>query len=458
MPIRLRAPIVALAACSFALAACQLPELEEEDDPPKGSFVLNDNGGWCWYQNPRAIIDPATGKAIVGSVATAEGPGGEDRSGDVDLVTFDLGTHEVSRITLDKLITDDHDAPSLLIRQDGRYLAMYSNHNVDKRSWYRVSTRPHDASSFEPTKIFDWSSVHSDYRTTYANLIHLSAENLTYDFTRADNRSPNILTSTDDGDTWTFRGNLTHSETVGYVNGYFLYASNDVDRIDFVATEHHPRDYDTSIYHGVLMGGKARGSDGHVVDDDIFDDDAREPAAYTQVFKAGTRFNGEPMTHAWPCDIKLDALDRPQILFTARANDVPENTNFDDHRFFHARWDGERWHVHEIAKAGPRLFHREEDYTGLASFDPDDLSTIYLSSNIDPRDGVTTRAHEIYQGVTEDGGETWTWTPITTNSTVNNIRPVIPRWDGEHTLLLWLRGTMRKSQIYDQRVMGKFIR
>ena len=31
--------------------------------------LLNDNGAWCWFQDERAIIDPANKTLLVGSVA-----------------------------------------------------------------------------------------------------------------------------------------------------------------------------------------------------------------------------------------------------------------------------------------------------------------------------------------------------------------------------------------------------
>jgi len=40
---------------------------------------------------------------------------------------------------------DDHDAPALMIRPDGRYLAAYSKHNGDRLTHWRVSAEPHDA-------------------------------------------------------------------------------------------------------------------------------------------------------------------------------------------------------------------------------------------------------------------------------------------------------------------------
>ena len=47
---------------------------------------------------------------------------------------------------------DDHDAPGLFLLPDGRYIAMYSNHGNtamgDYLSRYRISTNPHDATSW----------------------------------------------------------------------------------------------------------------------------------------------------------------------------------------------------------------------------------------------------------------------------------------------------------------------
>ena len=393
----------------------------------------------------------------MGSVAAQEGPGGDKRSGDIELVAYDLRSGKGERVVLDRIVVDDHDAPALLIRSDGRYLAVYSNHNKDHLSRYRISTAPHDASKFGARRTFDWRAAHSDFTTTYSNVYYLAAEQTVYDFSRGDNRSPNIMTSTDDGSTWTYGGKLARStKRVGYVNGYFKYASNGVDRIDFVGTEHHPRDYDTSIYHGILRGGMTLQWNGvTVADANIFDQDAPAPADFTPVFRAGTELGGVTLTHAWPADIQLDGDGNPHVIFTARADDDPENTRFSDHRFVHARFDGSAWRVHEIAKAGAPLFRIEQDYTGLAAFNPRDLNTVYISSAIDPRDGSATEKHEIYAGKTTDGGESWRWTPITQGSKVDNLRPVVAVWGRTHTALLWMRGTMKLWRQYDMAIVAR---
>jgi pimeloyl-ACP methyl ester carboxylesterase len=121
---------------------------------------------------------------------------------------------------------------------------------------------------------------------TYANLFHLSAEKRTYDFSRAVNTDPTILVSTDHGNSWSFGGNLLTSKRRGYVNGYPKYASNGVDRIDFVTTEHHPRDFNNSIYHGYVQTGKLHRSDGTVIDENVLDGEGRPSTELTKVFAA----------------------------------------------------------------------------------------------------------------------------------------------------------------------------
>ncbi len=107
-----------------------------------------------------------------------------------------------------------------------------------------------------------------------------------------------------------------------------------------------------------------------------------------------------------------------------------------------------------MAKAGACLWPTEEDYTGLAALNPNKLNEVYASSTIDPRDGGALKVHEIFRGVTPDGGATWTWTPVTWASPVDNLRPTVAIWDAGDTALLWFRGTMSRSQHYNCEIVG----
>jgi len=87
-------------------------------------------------------------------------------------------------------------------------------------------------------------------------------------------------------------------------------------------------------------------------------------------------------------------------------------------------------------RAGRPLYQAEDDYAGGICADPQNPNVIYISSNaqnpfdVSSTTNVALRAnerYEIYRGITTDGGLTFTWEQITTNSTLDNLRPYIPR-------------------------------
>jgi hypothetical protein len=445
--------------CGSLLLSLARPTAGEEVNQVAGDLItFNTNGAWSWYMDERVIVDTAANKLLISTVADASGTGGAARSGDIDLVSHDLVTGQTNNFLLhDNLAADDHNSAALLVRPDGRYLAIYTKHNAERISYYRVSANPHDATSWGPIQTFDWTATPgSDFNATYSNLFYLPAEGRTYNFARANNRSPNMMLSVNGGSNWTYGGKLLQTATnVGYVNGYLKYACNGVDRIDFIATEHHPRDFNNNIYHGYIQGGQMYRSDGTVVDSNIFDNSAPNQTALTRVFATDSENGSQVYTRAWTTDLHVDASGKPYAIFTTRANDIPVNTNgYNDHRFWYARYDGTHWDVHQLAKAGPRLYTEEQDYTGLVALDPHDPNTLYMSTPIDPRDESDLGVHEIFKGVTNDGGANWSWTPITFNSQVDNLRPTVAIWDEDHTALVWLRGTYRSMFDFDLDVVG----
>jgi hypothetical protein len=101
-----------------------------------------------------------------------------------------------------------------------------------------------------------------------------------------------------------------------------------------------------------------------------------------------------------------------------------------------------------MAKAGPGLMPHEEDYTGLAAIDPYDLGSVFVSTSIDPRDGAPLAHREIFHGRAAAAGRFWAWTPVTEDSPVDNLRPIVAPGDPSRTPLLWFRGPMTASQHY----------
>jgi hypothetical protein len=238
--------------------------------------------------------------------------------------------------------------------------------------------------------------------------------------------------------------------------------ANNVDEIHFVTTEDHPRAYDNSIYHGYIKGGKIHRSNGTVVGNlSTTDRTDIKPTDLTRVFE------GDQDNVAWTVDLHLDAQGRPYMAFSVQKDGAEGRTKRGsdqkgfDHRYHYARWDGEKWSSHEIAYAGTRLYPGEADYTGLVALHPRDPDLLYISTNADPTSGEPLmsqadglRHWEIFKGVTADGGKTWDWTPVTSDSTADNLRPIIPIWEEGRTVLMWLRGKYEAYWSYDLDVVG----
>jgi hypothetical protein len=91
---------------------------------------LKTNGGWCWFQDERALVIGDT--LLFGSVAgSTRGP---SAAGDIDATTVDLRSGRTHTTTLHpKFQSDDHDVPAFLALPDGRVLATYQSHGGDKK-------------------------------------------------------------------------------------------------------------------------------------------------------------------------------------------------------------------------------------------------------------------------------------------------------------------------------------
>lgn len=428
--------------------ACAPPtvELTGADAVADGPLItFNSNGGWCWYQDERAVVDVKGNKLVIGSVAFP--------SGDVQAVIYDLATKKAGTpANLGKLSVDDHNAPALIVRPDGGYAAMWAGHNQDCKSYFST----YNGTSWAAQKSFDWTSLGcptpSDKTVTYANLWYLGTDLIS--FVRSVDTSPNLLISKDNGASWTYYGRLTSTPQVGYVAGYYKYWGNNTDRVDFFGTEAHPRDNDNSLYHGYVKDGKIYNSTGTVIDSTLADKTAQDIPKYTQVFKTGTSVGGVKLEHAWNADLVRYDNGTVAAIWTARVSGT--GSDDPDKRLLYARFDGTAWKLTYLVKAGTKLYGDEQDYTGLGALDPDDPSTIYVSTPYDPStDTLKSGAkREIWRGTTCDNGATFKWTPVTANSSKDNYRPIVPKWDAKHRALLWMRGQYRTAQDMTMAIVG----
>ena len=436
-----------------------------------GPTLLKSNGGWCWFQDERAVVVDDT--LIFGSVAGSTR--GDSQAGDVDVTSVELRSGRIHSTTLHpRLQSDDHNNPAFLPLPDGRMLATYQTHGgprgmpgLDLMRWRRT-VRPHDYSEWSPEQTLPVGA-----NVSYSNLFRLGAEGgRIYNFHRGYGYNPNYLVSTDDGVTFTYGGRLLQWPVptgdprytgLGGGRPYLKYAQAGDDTIHLIATEDHPSSYDNGLYHAYLRNGNLHHSDGRVIAPlSTTRDSTVSPQSLTAVFA------GDADHVPWMCDLHLDRQGHPRITFSVQRNSSIGRgkrgiVDGQDLRYHYARWDGRAWHVHEIAHAGSRLYAGEDDYTGHAIMDPQRPTRVYLSTNAHPvtgkplvsqTDGL--RHWEIYSGDSTDDGATWTWTAITQDSTADNLRPIVPIWNnaGDRTILLWLRGTYRRYTDYDLDVVG----
>src|SRR6266700_3559828 len=441
-------------------AACAPPTvtLPAGSDAVAGTLIqFNDNGGWSWYQDERAVVDTKANKIIIGSVAS-----GGNRTGAVEAAIYNITTNTTTRTTLPSSLptsaVDDHNAPAFAVRPDGKYAAMWSGHRVDCLSRASIF----DGAAWGAEIKVDWTPLGCPWAgaatnmITYSNVWYMGSA--VYSGVRSVNTDPAFLSSPDNGQTWSYVGRLTDSPQMGYVAGYYKYWGDNLGRIDFFGTEAHPRDFDNSLYHGYVQDGKVYDSLGNMKDSSFKDPSTTTTNAvnintFTQVFKTGATIHGVVLNHAWNYDVVRYTDGTVAALWQARVNGT--GTTDPDKRALFARFDGTKWSLTSLGKMGPKLYASEEDYTGLGALVPDDPHTIYLSTTIDPRDDTTNLGkHEIFQGTTCDNGATFKWTQLTARSTMDNLRPIVPKWDASHTALIWMRGTYTSAQSYVTKVVG----
>ena len=393
------------------------------------------NGGWCWFQDPRAIIH--NGKLIVGSVSGSGSQAGDVRCSVCDLKAgSDLGTF----VLHPKLQSDDHNAPAFYARPDGRILAVYAYH-TSPAHYYRIS-EPDDPTRWGPEQAF--KHPHS---ISYMNLYYHPPDDTLYNFYRdtMGTYCPAYLTSRDHGQTWEIGGQLIAHGLSGRHRPYPRYSA-DSQWIYVCFTEAHPQEYPAGcgIYFAKFRGGKFYKADGTIIKD-LARGGPLRPGEAEQVLA------GEPDRSAWTSSISTDAAGRIFIAYSVRRSPS-------DHRFRYACWDGKRWHNYPVAYAGAGLYPHAYDYTGLITIDPTLPGRVYFATNVDPTHGTcnTSGKHEMVEATTADLGRTWKFMPLTRNSPVTNMRPVCVVGQ-EHVAVLWMRGRYSTYVDFDTDIVG-FIR
>ena len=97
----------------------------------------------------------------------------------------------------------------------------------------------------------------------------------------------------------------------------------------------------------------------------------------------------------------------------------------------------------------------------MISLDPVDPTYVVISTDVDPCKGTRNGLHEIYRAKIEltdsrklqDGQAMIHWEPLTWNSPVPNMRPIIVR-NGDRRIVLWNRGFYSHYKNYQLDAVG----
>lgn len=405
-----------------------------------------EDGGWCWYQDPRVLI--SNQKLIMAGLS--------GQSGDVRIGIFDLKkqVQDTTIILAEEIGIDDHNVPALYQRPDESILAVWAKHAKEKKHYSSIS---------QSDDYMRWTAVDTfdhEYKkgpgVTYMNLYYLENQDKLYNFFRdGTNFNPSFITSSDQGETWGNRTHFISNEVEGFQRPYAKYLQVDENTVGISYTDAHPRKYGNSLYYAEFTNNNFYTVDGEFITS--LEDGPMVSSSAEKIYTGSSTMNKPPINEsvpnsAWTTAMAKDRENHPHIGYTLYLND-------DDLRFRIASWDGEKWNDREIAYAGKSLYKIESSYSGLLTFDPEDPSRVYISTDVNPSTGEDTGGkHEIYSAEInpEDDISSIKWKALTTNSPHRNIRPIVVASEG-YKVLVWLYGPWKTFKNYDANVIGKIL-
>lgn len=388
------------------------------------SGYLTEDGAWCWFSDPRAIMVNDT--IITGWVKA----NGTIESGRLSVPTREMITSELYFM----LESDDHDNPAFVHTADDKVLAMYTRHG--KKDLFINEATSVSAAGFPFTvpefiHSFSASQLAKFPRPTmtYANPFRLKEENnRIYCFGRWTGFKPNVVWSDDNGATWSkSKVVITNYPFDANNRPYVKYYSDGNSRIHLVFTDGHPRDEPTnSVYYAYYQDGAFYNVEGELIT--TMENIPFEPKDASVVYTSNPKEG-----RAWVADIGQNAQEEPVILYT-------RSPTVNNHEYWYGRYENGQWVNRKICDSGPWFpqtqegaVEREPHYFGGMSIHPDKPGVVYLSRRVDG-------FFEIERWETKDAGISWTSKPITRNSTEDNVRPYVPRGlrSKSNEVVLWM--------------------
>lgn len=346
--------------------------------------VILSDGGRTWFNTPSSAL--VSGSLWAGAINRA-----------TDIIMGNGSTTTTLHANIGNF--DDHNNPGWLFRSsDSRAVLGYATHSIDTNYYIRIGTNPNDLTSFGAEvnigAVLDPSGL---YNKTYCNIVEVTDG--IFLFYRgqviADGTFKQFFSkSTDGGVTWSV-GTVWFD---GPDRPYFQMTKTAANRFDIVCNGGNPNQAVLcSLYHFYYEAGTWKKSDGTSIGSPPF-----ALAQFTVIY------TDPGSSKSWPWDVKF-------IGGTLRAvyAQFPGNT-YADHRYRYASLSnglaGGTWTDNEACTGGTGIYPAaggENFYSGGITLDPDDATKIYCSRQ------VGSATHQLFKGVTADGGVTFTLTQLT---------------------------------------------
>ncbi len=407
--------------------------------------VLTTEGAWCWFADPRALHYENSAGTVNSTYI-----GYIDVHGNIKATQHNFITGKTNEVLIRSYFQpDDHDNPSFLILPDDRVMIFYSRHTDEACFYYRISKIPGDI-----TYLGEEKKIITADNTTYPNPFILSDDpQHIYLGWRGINWHPTIaqLSMPDTNDDVTItKGPFQIVQSTG-ARPYAKYTSNGKDKIYLTYTTGHPdNEYPNYIYYNYIDINTFQlkdikgnylstvGSSVHNVNKTTY------PASYPY---AVVDTPTDQRDWVWQTAIDSDGL--PVIAMVQISND--KNT----HNYYYAKWTGTEWRKTFLAYGGGK-FHQsaglELCYSGGMTLDEANPKIVYCSL---PVSGTYGSVYEIKKFVIDDSGNVSSSEQITSNSTLNNVRPwVISGSATSPYRLIWMNGNYYDWIVSSTRPLG----